>query len=943
MSRLIMKKQLDELIKEYGKGVPKLAQELETKLQSYLDPEDGKSLMRGAHRFNNFMAELPAMERVIDEVPTILERVITLQAGARPVARIRNNQITTEFIGPDSESWGDVIREYKEFIDKAIPAVGRIELKNSEYNWVGTGWLVAEGIIVTNRHVADYFSSKDPKSSQFVFLPGLLSGPVISKIDFLEEDSRSDSVEHSITSVLWIATSEEVDVAFLRISKASGIPMPRPIDLADDVKEETLIAAIGYPARDSSIRDQELVIRIFGDDVYEKKRLAPGKLMGIEGTTLTHDCSTLGGNSGSVLLNMKTGKAVGIHYGGLANDLANLGVTAPHIKTLLAKALRQEAPIRHQPAPPLSLPGSSHFLAAVDSAGTYQIKMHIPIEISVKIGRPVPANLFTANVSAPDTNVGNAFDAALLSVQQRFSSDADVLHIRQGYRFKNGWITDEPVIVIIVKEKMPYGAIQHLGKLPFPREFLNVGIDVRTAAFPDQLQASGINLAVQERRGRIAGYKEPLGYNDPQSDMYLARITDEEMDAVFHVSPDTGFVNLKGFLGRIKQHLTATMYEWEPNHISDALEEAMKPNSNTLLMVTQKLGVMNRDATKTAVEDMKQRLGDKFSHVWASVRGTRKLFPSSYHIKVASRDGEEVWLSSGNWKDSNQPENPTSSKVLYDRNREWHAIINNKRLATLFQKYIEYDFREAHRFPLEEVESDSLPEIEFFIALTAPQIDLERVPGVSYNDELIIRGEKLDIQPLLTPDRDANQSPLFMKAATEMIQRATKSIYIQNQSFAFTDSNNSEFDRFFTVLKEKQQTIDDVRVIFRDAKDFGRLSDLEDQQLLIERLKNFGFDVSPKRLRLQAKCHTKGIIVDSKEVLIGSQNLTNQGSLFNRDASLLVRSPKVAEFYEKIFLFDWQHLAHNNAEESTIRRARPGEETPRGFRRVKLTELLQED
>ncbi len=224
-------------------------------------------------------------------------------------------------------------------------------------------------------------------------------------------------------------------------------------------------------------------------------------------------------------------------------------------------------------------------------------------------------------------------------------------------------------------------------------------------------------------------------------------------------------------------------------------------------------------------------------------------------------------------------------------------------------------------------------------------VSLERIPTATYEDELVLQRERLEIQPLLTPDRDAQGRRIFMKAATDMIQRATKSIYVQNQSFSLTDENNSEFDHFFSVLKQKQDALDDVRIIFRDAKDYHRAKDLERQQELIERLKDFGFDVSPKAIRLQSRCHTKGIIIDSKEVLLGSQNLTNGGSLFNRDASLLVKSPKVAAFFEKVFLFDWDNLTSNEADESIggIRRADPGEPTPPGFRRMRLSELLADD
>jgi S1-C subfamily serine protease len=200
------------------------------------------------------------------------ERIIAITAGARPVARIRDNQATIEFLGPDSESWAKVITQYKPLIDRAIPAVGRIELNNSDYSWVGTGWMIAQGIIVTNRHVADVFARLDRKTSRLVFRPGLMGGLVSADIDFLEEEGRLNSAEHPITSILWIASEDEADVAFLQVSKASErAPLPKQIELAEEITEGGPIAAIGYPARDPSIPDQNLVIRIFGPDVYDKK------------------------------------------------------------------------------------------------------------------------------------------------------------------------------------------------------------------------------------------------------------------------------------------------------------------------------------------------------------------------------------------------------------------------------------------------------------------------------------------------------------------------------------------------------------------------------------------------------------------------------------------------------------------------------------------------
>ena len=290
---------MERIASTYGREVPGLREELQSRLRKVVVPEATEALSQ-AMVAEAATADLPEYDPAEDgDVAT--ERIVAVSAGARPVARIRHNQVTTEFLGPDSESWAAAITAAKDLINPLIPAVGRIELNNSDFPWAGTGWMVADGIIVTNRHVAEVFARLHRLSSSFVFKPGIVSGAVSSDVDFLEEENRLDSLEHPVTSILWIAPGDEADVAFLRVSRAPGSPpLPAPIPLADEIEVEGPIGAIGYPARDPSIRDQDLVVQIFGDDVYEKKRFAPGRVMSVDGHRIKHDCSTLGGNSGSV-------------------------------------------------------------------------------------------------------------------------------------------------------------------------------------------------------------------------------------------------------------------------------------------------------------------------------------------------------------------------------------------------------------------------------------------------------------------------------------------------------------------------------------------------------------------------------------------------------------------------------------------------------------------
>ena len=50
-------------------------------------------------------------------------------------------------------------------------------------------------------------------------------------------------------------------------------------------------------------------------------------------------------------------------------------------------------------------------------------------------------------------------------------------------------------------------------------------------------------------------------------------------------------------------------------------------------------------------------------------------------------------------------------------------------------------------------------------------------------------------------------------------------------------------------------------------------------------------------------------MIDGKKVALGSQNWSGDGVLRNRDASVILDNPTAAQYYEKIFLHDWDRIA----------------------------------
>ena len=251
------------------------------------------------------------------------ERIYTeaiVQVNGRPSLLIQNGQINQDDL---LQTWRDRLNPYLNNLQNNIfPSVGRIELLNHfNYDWVGTGWIIEENILVTNRHVAEIFAMGE--GSNFTFRRNFMGTLIEAKIDFKEEYQRDEEREIQIEKILYVAPSSSSypDVAFLQFRSSVNTP---PLELVtQDVIVGNLVGVIGYPAFDSR-NDGAIMARIFRD-IYDVKRFAPGEATAIDDDSiLNHDCSTLGGNSGSAVIDLESGKVAGLHYAGrfLVNNYA---------------------------------------------------------------------------------------------------------------------------------------------------------------------------------------------------------------------------------------------------------------------------------------------------------------------------------------------------------------------------------------------------------------------------------------------------------------------------------------------------------------------------------------------------------------------------------------------------------------------------------------------
>ncbi|HEY8214167.1 MAG TPA: DNA/RNA non-specific endonuclease [Methylocystis sp.] len=225
-------------------------------------------------------------------------------------------------------------------------SVGRVEFINAAQAWGGTGWVVDEKpdghLVLTNRHVAQIVARR-LADGRAVFLRSPFNGVRYgARIDFNREDGArpSDARPAQAIEIVYLADDAAADMALLKVKKSGNgdWTMPAPLPLADrEAMKDDIVALIGFPAFDS--RNDRTAMDEYFHDLYEVKRFSPGKIKERqEGAVLSHDCTSLGGNSGSPLLSLEQKAAVGLHFAGIYG-VENSAVSAASIKMLLKGTL----------------------------------------------------------------------------------------------------------------------------------------------------------------------------------------------------------------------------------------------------------------------------------------------------------------------------------------------------------------------------------------------------------------------------------------------------------------------------------------------------------------------------------------------------------------------------------------------------------------------------
>lgn len=391
-------------------------------------------------------------------------------------------------------------------------------------------------------------------------------------------------------------------------------------------------------------------------------------------------------------------------------------------------------------------------------------------------------------------------------------------------------------------------------------------------------------------------------------------------------SPDNTFSTLQSFFDSASRSIHISVYELDNVLLGDALERALDRNVSVRIL----LEGAPIPKVPTAELYIAKRLTAKGAKIffYDSSEGRNNRDYKYFHNKFSIVDGTRVVVGSANYGNNGHPIKATGG------NREWEVVIDDVRVARLFEEAFNHDAEEdrwvayggSDRFKFNDpsfkpdrqgkngdYDFEISPVEDYDVSVQtvfAPDNSLDKrgaILGTLAGAQDSVLVEQLTFETYwgdkpYNPERET--SPM-MDVILKLARAGRQIRMILNDDFVFRDpAGPLFFGGFFSVPMPMAGL-----AINTDAQKPAR-----DNRATVDYFKKVakkeGLDLQAKLLNYK-KCglgvlHNKGMIVDGKTTFVSSLNWGESALKFNREAGVVLGSTAIAGYYSKLFGHDWK-------------------------------------
>jgi phosphatidylserine/phosphatidylglycerophosphate/cardiolipin synthase-like enzyme len=392
----------------------------------------------------------------------------------------------------------------------------------------------------------------------------------------------------------------------------------------------------------------------------------------------------------------------------------------------------------------------------------------------------------------------------------------------------------------------------------------------------------------------------------PGQSGFTSNIIDYTGSLTVFSSPDSSYQVISDELDKAKISICMSVYQFHNPYLMDKMVNAsMRGVDVKVLLDGAPVGGITDAARFVAQELVRSGCEVRYLRSVAAEDIYRRY--RFIHAKYTVIDDFTTIIISENWKTTGVPVDNTAG------NRGWGVVLRNQDVANSYSQVFFHDWdpgiKDSYAFNSSDPKYGAPPE-DFVMSWAVfggnykPRFESKTINGA------------FKVMPVIAPDTTLNNYGSIL----EMINSATTSVCIEQMDcYIDWDTKGRDIENLYlSAAIDAARRGCDVKILldsaFVNPSDPG-LDNYDTVQYInsIAYNENLTDKLQAKLIFLNgmagrnemSKVHNKGLIVDGTKTLVSSINWVTGSVIYNREVGVIIENEKVAQFYTKIFNYDW--------------------------------------